>query len=119
VESLVPKSKYGFRAGHQIYLTDGVLFTAATLTIARSVEQRRHQSAFSYRFDQKPMATSFPLIIATGIGCAISKDRSYSTTTSEKWSLQTLPISTVASTTTALRIVSMTMQAGQRSRVIL
>jgi hypothetical protein len=53
VESLVPKSKYGFRAGHQIYPTDGVLFTAATLTVARSVEQRRHQSAFSYRFDPK------------------------------------------------------------------
>jgi hypothetical protein len=52
-ESLLPKSNFGFRLGHQIYPTDSVLFTAATLTIAQSIEDRRGASAFSYRFDPK------------------------------------------------------------------
>jgi hypothetical protein len=52
-ESLLPKSKFGFRLGHQIYPTDGILFTAATLTIAKDIEARRNVSAFSYRFDPK------------------------------------------------------------------
>jgi hypothetical protein len=52
-ESLLPKSEFGFRLGHQIYPTDAVLFTAATLTIAQSIEDRRSPSAFSYRFDPK------------------------------------------------------------------
>lgn len=58
-ESLVPKSKVGFRLGHQIYPSDAILFTAATITIAGDIESHRSDSAFSYRFHQQPDGNLF------------------------------------------------------------
>jgi hypothetical protein len=52
-ESLIAKSKVGFRHGHQIYPSDSILFTASTVTIAGDIERRRKSAAFSYRFNQQ------------------------------------------------------------------
>ncbi|MBD8894050.1 RNA-directed DNA polymerase [Roseibium litorale] len=53
VESLVPKSKFGFRAAHQPFAIDTVIYTALVLRIFDAVEEGRdpldHNRAFSYR----------------------------------------------------------------------
>lgn len=53
-EVLSPKTQTSFRIAHQLYATDTLLYTAAALSIAPSIEERRQsdsQGAFSYRFD--------------------------------------------------------------------
>ncbi|WP_162685461.1 RNA-directed DNA polymerase [Roseovarius amoyensis] len=53
VESLVPKSKFGFRAAHQPFPIDTAIYTALVLRIFNSVEEGRdakeYNRAFSYR----------------------------------------------------------------------
>jgi hypothetical protein len=53
VESLIPKTKFGFRVAHQAFAIDIVLYTSLVLTIFDSVENGRDAAesnrAFSYR----------------------------------------------------------------------
>lgn len=53
VESLIPKTKFGFRVGHQPYPIDTLIFTALVMSIFDEVESGRDASennrAFSYR----------------------------------------------------------------------
>ena len=53
VESLIPKSKFGFRVGHQPYPVDTLIYTALVLMIADEIESMRDPAdkrrAFSYR----------------------------------------------------------------------
>lgn len=53
IESLVPKTKYGFRVAHQPFPVDTVLFTALVISIFDKVEAGRapveERRAFSYR----------------------------------------------------------------------
>ncbi|MFA8384518.1 MAG: reverse transcriptase domain-containing protein [Pelagibaca sp.] len=53
VESLVPKSKYGFRTAHQPFISDTIIYTALVLKIFDAVElgrdPREENRAFSYR----------------------------------------------------------------------
>ncbi|MEM1151930.1 MAG: RNA-directed DNA polymerase [Pseudomonadota bacterium] len=53
VESLVPKSRFGFRVAHQPFILDTVIFTAMVLSIYDDVEAGRpapeSNRAFSYR----------------------------------------------------------------------
>lgn len=51
IESLAPKSRYGFRIAHQLDAIDTILFLATVLQIASAIERRRLPSprAFSYR----------------------------------------------------------------------
>lgn len=53
LETLVPKSKFGFRTAHQPFSIDTVIFTALVMRIFDSVEQGRDPKeknrAFSYR----------------------------------------------------------------------
>jgi hypothetical protein len=53
VESLVPKSKFGFRVAHQPYPIDSVIYTALVLAIADDLESKRDEAsqnrAFAYR----------------------------------------------------------------------
>lgn len=53
VQSLVPKSKYGFRTAHQPFPIDTLVFTALVLQISDEVESGRdaiaNRRAFSYR----------------------------------------------------------------------
>ena len=53
LESLAPKSRYGFRIAHQLMPVDTVLYIAATLAIADQIEEFRVPSpnAFSYRYN--------------------------------------------------------------------
>ena len=53
-EVLSPKTQTSFRIAHQLYATDSLLYTAAAISIAKSIDDRRLASsdgAFSYRFD--------------------------------------------------------------------
>lgn len=54
VESLVPKSKNGFRIAHQLYPVDAVMLTTATVTLGDAIEATRNTVAnhpgFSYRY---------------------------------------------------------------------
>lgn len=58
VESLVPKSRFGFRVAHQLYPIDTVIFTASLLSIADQIETNRSplpsagqlNSVYSYRY---------------------------------------------------------------------
>ncbi|MCP1547414.1 MULTISPECIES: RNA-directed DNA polymerase [Methylorubrum] len=53
VESLIPKSKFGFRVAHQPYLIDTIIYTALVASIYDKVEQGRdsiaNNRAFAYR----------------------------------------------------------------------
>ena len=53
IESLVPKTRYGFRMAHQINLADLVFFTAIVLSLVEKLEAGRdpasNMRAFSYR----------------------------------------------------------------------
>lgn len=53
VESLIPKTRYGFRVAHQPYPIDTVIYTALVLTIFDDIEKGRdpahNNRAFSYR----------------------------------------------------------------------
>ena len=53
VESLIPKTRFGFRIAHQPYPIDTLIYTALVLTIFDEVEQGRvpegENRAFSYR----------------------------------------------------------------------
>jgi hypothetical protein len=53
VESLVPKTRFGFRTAHQAFLPDLVYFTSAVLSLAEKIEAGRDSAssrrAFSYR----------------------------------------------------------------------
>ena len=55
VESLIPKTKFGFRVAHQAYPVDTVVYTALVLSIYDAVEAGRdakeEMRAFSYRRD--------------------------------------------------------------------
>lgn len=55
LEALAPKSRYGFRATHQLGAVDTVLLLAAVIEIGTQIEGQRKSSkgieAFSYRFD--------------------------------------------------------------------
>jgi hypothetical protein len=58
---LSPKTQTSFRIAHQLYATDSLLYTAAALSIAPAIEERRLDSAsgaFSYRFDADPKAAA-------------------------------------------------------------
>tara|TARA_R110000868_G_scaffold4950_6_gene30785 strand:+ start:790 stop:2340 length:1551 start_codon:yes stop_codon:yes gene_type:complete len=54
LESLVPKSRYGFRVAHQLYPIDTLVLTAACVEIGEEIEKLRcpneDKVAFSYRF---------------------------------------------------------------------
>ncbi|WP_417449838.1 RNA-directed DNA polymerase [Kordiimonas sp.] len=58
VETLHPKSRYGFRMAHQMFPIDAVIFSAATVSIAAEIESARGDApktaelnkAFSYRY---------------------------------------------------------------------
>jgi hypothetical protein len=53
IESLIPKTKFGFRVAHQAYPVDTIIFTALILKIFDAVERGRddlqNNRAFSYR----------------------------------------------------------------------
>lgn len=53
LESLVPKSRYGFRVAHQLYPLDTIILTAATLEVGNDFEKARCSRgvSYSYRFD--------------------------------------------------------------------
>lgn len=55
VESLAPKSRYGFRIVHQMQMLETVLFTAAVIEIADEIEKSKipigEHGPFAYRFD--------------------------------------------------------------------
>ncbi|WP_417624765.1 RNA-directed DNA polymerase [Paremcibacter congregatus] len=58
VESLYPKSKFGFRAAHQLHPIDSIIFTANVVEIAQEIEDNRTPApskyhlngVYSYRF---------------------------------------------------------------------
>lgn len=55
VESLIPKTRYGFRVAHQHFPIDTIVYTALVIRIFESVERERdapeNKRAFSYRRD--------------------------------------------------------------------
>jgi Reverse transcriptase (RNA-dependent DNA polymerase) len=56
-EVLSPKTQTSFRIAHQLYATDALLFTAAAIEIANSIDKARQDAehgAFAYRFDNDP-----------------------------------------------------------------
>lgn len=63
LETLVPKSRLGFRIGHQPYPTDTLLLTAAIAEIGEKLEEARRpadeKTAFSYRFQPDDKGTMF------------------------------------------------------------
>lgn len=65
VEMLVPKSELGFRIGHQLTATDTLVYTAAVIENAESIEQHRRETsadaAFSYRYDPDGGARLFKI----------------------------------------------------------
>ncbi|MGK9338736.1 RNA-directed DNA polymerase [Sinorhizobium meliloti] len=54
LDSLVPKSRHGFRVAHQLYPSDAVMLLAATSSIGHQIEVARgpaiSRAGFSYRF---------------------------------------------------------------------
>lgn len=53
LDSLVPKSRHGFRVAHQLYPTDAIVLLAATVSIGEQIEVARgvgDRPGFSYRF---------------------------------------------------------------------
>jgi hypothetical protein len=63
IDSLVPKSKVGFRIGHQLFPVDCLLITAATYEIGHFLEAARRPAdegvSFSYRFSPTPDGEMF------------------------------------------------------------
>ena len=57
VEVLTPKSKLGFRIGHQLTASDNLIYTAAVIENAEGIEDLRNKTsgevAFSYRYDSR------------------------------------------------------------------
>lgn len=57
VEVLIPKSKLGFRIGHQLTAPDALIYTAAVIENADGIEDLRRRTsgavAFSYRYDSQ------------------------------------------------------------------
>ncbi|NEK37735.1 RNA-directed DNA polymerase [Rhizobium leguminosarum] len=54
LDSLVPKSRHGFRVAHQLYPTDAIFLLAATFSIGPQIEAARgglDRPGFSYRFE--------------------------------------------------------------------
>lgn len=53
LDSLVPKSRNGFRVAHQLYPTDAIFLLAATFSIGERIELARgvHRPGFSYKFE--------------------------------------------------------------------
>lgn len=56
VEVLTPKSELGFRIGHQLTVTDSLIYTASVIETAPGIERLRQQQSgdipFSYRYDE-------------------------------------------------------------------
>lgn len=53
LDSLVPKSRHGFRVAHQLYPTDAIVLLAAIVSIGQQIEAARghgDRPGFSYRF---------------------------------------------------------------------
>ncbi|MGY5780260.1 RNA-directed DNA polymerase [Rhizobium sp. LEGMi135b] len=53
LDSLVPKSRHGFRVAHQLYPTDAIVLLAATICVGPQIEAARGVGArpgFSYKF---------------------------------------------------------------------
>ncbi|WP_165420779.1 RNA-directed DNA polymerase [Rhizobium ruizarguesonis] len=53
LDSLVPKSRHGFRVAHQLYPTDAIVLLAATVSVGQQIEAARghgERPGFSYRF---------------------------------------------------------------------
>jgi len=50
IEALAPKSRFGFRLVHQLPVIDTVLLLAAVIEIGASIEAKRLDITFSYRF---------------------------------------------------------------------
>ena len=63
IETLAPKSKYGFRVVHQQQLLDVVLFTAAVIEVAEDLQKNRTPKggygSFSYHFNPKGKSSLF------------------------------------------------------------
>ncbi|KAA9366150.1 RNA-directed DNA polymerase [Ochrobactrum quorumnocens] len=54
LDSLVPKSRHGFRVAHQLYPTDAIFLLAATFSIGAQIEAVRGDAdrpGFSYKFE--------------------------------------------------------------------
>lgn len=54
LDSLVPKSRHGFRVAHQLYPTDAIFLLAATVSVGPQIEAARgaavNRPGFSYRY---------------------------------------------------------------------
>jgi len=64
VESLFPKSKYGFRVAHRLFPIDAIVFTAAVVEISDKVEQSRAAKPTKYRLNSpysNRLKTDIPL----------------------------------------------------------
>ena len=63
LETIAPKSRYGFRTVNQLSLLDTLLFTAAVIEIGSDLEKIRRPvnecGPFSYRFEKKKGASLF------------------------------------------------------------
>jgi hypothetical protein len=60
-EVLSPKTQTSFRIAHQLHATDALLFTAAAIEVAESIDRARltpEHGAFSYRFDKDATSPS-------------------------------------------------------------
>jgi hypothetical protein len=57
LESLLPKSRFGFRTVHQLFFSDTVMFNAAVVAIGAEIEAARigagNDIGFSYRFEKR------------------------------------------------------------------
>ena len=61
-EVLSPKTQTSFRIAHQLYATDTLLYTAAALSVAPALDEKRlgtEQGAFSYRYEPDDNAAQF------------------------------------------------------------
>jgi hypothetical protein len=63
IETIAPKSRYGFRIVHQLLLLETLLFTAATIEIASDLEKLKRPNEecgpFAYRFSENAGASLF------------------------------------------------------------
>ncbi|QBM74520.1 RNA-directed DNA polymerase [Sphingomonas sp. AAP5] len=61
-EVLSPKTQTSFRIAHQLYATDTLLYTAAALSVAPAIDEKRldiELGAFSYRYEPDESAAQF------------------------------------------------------------
>src|SRR5262245_51618106 len=65
LESIVPKSRFGFRVAHQLFHFDCIVLTAAVVTIGEEMERARMAAqdnvAFAYRFEPREGGELFSL----------------------------------------------------------